>query len=353
LPARKRILLAALNWGLGHASRCIPIIRELLRQDAEVLIASDGRALRLLQLEFPNLQSIQLPSYQIRYKSRNMVWNMALQLPAIATAALAEHRFVKSLIREYSIDGILSDNRFGCYSSSVKSVFITHQTHILTPPLLSKPVNLVNRWFINRFDQCWIPDAEGLVNLSGRLSHRYRPSKSYFIGPLSRIKYAPKTLQYKGIAILSGPEPQRSLLEHALIRQIEQLPGKWILVQGKAEQQAEHYQQKNLTIYPVLTSQQLNEYLLESEWVICRSGYSSIMDLAVTGNPALFIPTPGQTEQEYLARHLAGQPTIFWQDQSAIQLKEVIQNDIPKQRVLPQPNERLLSKRIQEFLYSL
>jgi hypothetical protein len=353
LSARKRILLTALNWGLGHASRCVPVIREFLQQDAEVVIASDGRALRLLQLEFPNLQSIQLPSYQIRYKSRNMVRNMALQLPAIARAALAEHRLMKPLIQEYAIKGILSDNRFGCYSSSVKSVFITHQTHILSPALLSPPVNLINRWFINRFDQCWIPDTEGSINLSGKLSHKFRPSGSHFIGPLSRMKYLTKTRKYRGIAILSGPEPQRSFLEKELLRQIRELPGKWILVQGKAEQTTKPHQRGNLTIYPVLTGEKLNECLLESEWVICRSGYSSIMDLAVTGNPALLVPTPGQTEQEYLARHLAAQPGIFWQDQSAIQLRKVLQNTTSGQRTLPQPDHLLLRQRVQEFLQSI
>ena len=176
----KRVLIAPLNWGLGHATRCMPIINELLAQGAEVIIATDGRALHLLQKEYPQLTILELPAYNITYRSNNMMLNIAPQLFKIIRAIIKEQKAIRKIIRDYKIDLIISDNRFGCVSSDIPSIFITHQVHIKIPnPTVQRIVNFFNHLFINRFNECWIPDFEDTSqSLSGSLS-RSKGLKSY------------------------------------------------------------------------------------------------------------------------------------------------------------------------------
>ena len=317
----KRILVAPLNWGLGHAARCIPVIRELQRQSVEVILASDGRALELLKKEFPALAAVELPGYDITYHTGNMAGNMARQLPKILRAVYREHRFTQKLIARRRLDGIISDNRYGCFSKKIPSVFLTHQLNIQTPyPALSRMVNFFNHRFIQKFDACWAPDVAGEPNLSGKLSHGVFQKKVRFVGALSRMKSFKTEKKYDVIAVLSGPEPQRTFLEKAIVEQASRLPQHFLIVQGKTERQERFFIEKNVEIVSFLTSAELNEAILSSEIFIGRSGYSTIMDLAKLGKPALLIPTPGQTEQEYLAEKFRGEGVFLMQSQGAMDL---------------------------------
>jgi len=321
LSQAKRILVAPLNWGLGHSARCIPLVRELLRQGAEVILASDGRALDLLKNEFPNLVAVEMPAYGITYRTRNMVRNMAGQLPKILRAVYREHRFTQKLIAKIPLDGIISDNRYGCFSKKIPAVFLTHQLNILTPfPALGRMVNFLNHRFIQQFDACWIPDNGGVPNLSGELSHGVFQKKIRYVGPLSRMKFFETKKKYDAIAVLSGPEPQRSHLERAIIEQARRLPQQFLILQGRTERKERFFIEKNVEVVSFLTSEELNEAILSSEIFIGRSGYSSIMDLAKLGKPALLIPTPGQTEQEYLAEKFWREGVFFKQNQEALDL---------------------------------
>lgn len=331
LSQPKKILVAPLDWGLGHATRCIPIIRELQRQGAIVLLASDGRALALLRQEFPMLQSFELPSYNVAYPTGHMTGNIARQLPKILWAIWLEHRAVRLLALRLGIDGIISDNRFGCFFSKKRSVFLTHQVNIQVPFFLGKKiVNFFNRLVINKFDECWIPDMPLTPNLSGELSHPIGPTlskKTKYIGALSRLTaYNNPPQRYDAIAVLSGPEPQRTQLEKALVEQGSQCSFNLLIIQGKPEGLANEAQHlpKNLKIVCSMTTEALNQAILESAVFIGRSGYSTIMDLARLGKPALLISTPGQTEQEYLADKFLKENTFFTQKQSELNLSEGI-----------------------------
>ncbi len=323
--------MAPLNWGLGHATRCIPIIRELQRQGATVVIASDGGALALLQQMFSDLTVVELPGYNIKYSGQFMAWNMARQLPKIVRAIWAEHRAIKNLVAHHNINGIISDNRFGCFSAGIHAVFLTHQVNIQVPFWGIKDlVNFFNHLFINQFATCWIPDKPGTPNLSGALSHPAKPilrKKVKYIGALSQLRTPIATEQrYDAIAVLSGPEPQRTRFEKALIEQTEHLAGRFLIVQGKPEEQSEApvLTPKNTEIIPLLTGELLQQAILESSVFIGRSGYSTIMDLAKMRKPALLIPTPGQTEQEYLAAKFLGENVFFTQKQGELNLEEGI-----------------------------
>jgi len=189
LNKRKKILVAPLNWGLGHATRCIPIIKALEAQNFEPFIASDGVALKLLKKEFPHLQHFELPSYDIHYaqNGKSFKWELLKQVPKMISAVKNEKKAVAKLVDELQLDGIISDNRLGVISKKIPSVFITHQLNVLTGNT-SYITTKLHHFFINKFNECWVPDCQGSVNLTGKLGHLDNPIKhTKYIGPLSRL----------------------------------------------------------------------------------------------------------------------------------------------------------------------
>lgn len=318
-----RILVAPLNWGLGHATRCIPIINGLQQLGAKVFLASDSRSLALLKEEFSDLPAFELPGYNIVYKGSSMTWNIARQLPKISIAILAERKRIKQLVEQEKIDVIISDNRYGCRNKDCKNIFITHQINIAIPnPRLEILTNEINQQFINRFDECWIPDFSGKRSLAGKLSDGRDHDR--YIGPLSRFKEMSIAKEYDIIAVLSGPEPQRSKLENKLIQQLSVLDKKSLIVQGKTEAYEEQQVSKSLNIISFLPAKTLNEKMLASDIIIARSGYSTIMDLVALGKKALLIPTPGQTEQEYLAAQLLKKGLFYFQQQEELNIADAL-----------------------------
>ena len=328
----KKILIAPLNWGLGHATRCIPIIDELHRQGATVLLASDGVALDILKKEFPNLPAFELPAYAVRYTFQNMVLSMALQMPKILRGVWQEYFWLKRFVKTHDIDIVISDNRYGMFNKKVESIFMTHQVNIKAP--FSFVVNAINFYFIKKFDTCWIPDFENEPNLAGSLSHSGMVNKLrvQYLGILSRMKYFEIEKKYKAIVVLSGPEPQRTFLEKIILIQLKkhseqqnftQKP--FILVRGVTQGKDLNFKYENIEIYNYLTTKDLNIKILESEIMITRSGYSTIMDLVNLGVQAILIPTPGQTEQQYLADTLKNNGLFFAQNQTDFNLESALQ----------------------------
>jgi len=315
-----------LNWGLGHATRCIPIIRELEHSGVEVFLASDGVALLLLQAEFPHLPVFKLPSYRIRYESANMVWNIGKQLPRIVWAVRSEHAEINRLVQQHQIHGIISDNRFGCFNNQANSVLLSHQLHPRVPGrLLNWFAGRVLRLSIARFDSVWVPDVADAPGLTGELSHGRAIHRDVrYAGILTRMQAYESDHEYDVAVVLSGPEPQRSILEQRLMEQAVFMPHKFIFVQGKTQTKKHHYAADNVEVVSFLTSKDLNDVLMASKVLVSRSGYSSIMDLAGLGKKAILIPTPGQTEQEYLADCLSGQNLFVAQRQDALDLDQGI-----------------------------
>lgn len=327
-PILKTILIAPLNWGLGHATRCMPIIDELQRQGAAVILASDGRALRLLEKEYPDLLTLQLPPYNIRYGAGSMVWNMASQMPKIMRAIWQERQAIHKIIQKYHIDGLISDNRFGCYSARIPSVFLTHQIHLKVPTLLGLGTfsKWNNRRLIKRYYECWIPDFGGEPNLSGTLSHGRMLPNTRYVGVLSRMQKMPVEKRYDIIAVLSGPEPQRTFFEEKIIEQVQKLPYRVLIVKGKTDSNTRS-QNDQIETVAYLTKTDLNEAILAAEIVITRSGYSTLMDLAaLQKRQVILVPTPGQTEQEYLAERFHKQHIFLSQNQNEMDLDAAIRN---------------------------
>jgi uncharacterized protein (TIGR00661 family) len=353
----KRILVAPLNWGLGHASRCIPIVRMLQAHGAEVVLAADGRPYDFLKNEFPECELHRLPDLNIRYSdSPSMLRTMIQQLPHIVSTFVRERLRVKKMIAELRLDAIISDNRFGVYDSSLPCVYLTHQIGIMAPrafAVLEPLLRRLHAFVIGRYTECWIPDVEGPLNLSGDLSHgRTLPDTTFFIGPLSRFtRTAAVTTTYDIAVVLSGPEPQRTIFEDLLRSQLRETTLHVIIVQGIPEQQTVSRLTETVEIVSSMTAAQLNGVLMGARCIICRSGYSSIMDLAALGKNAVLVPTPGQTEQEYLAARLREMNVFYTEDQDTFDVRRALEQS----RSFPGWNndvqhDDLLEERIEHFL---
>jgi uncharacterized protein (TIGR00661 family) len=303
---RKTILVAPLNWGLGHAARCIPIINELIIHGYKVVIASDGEALALLRKEFPNLTFFKLPSYDIKYpvKGANLKWKLLSQVPHIIKNISAEKKVIEKIINKHTISGIISDNRWGVRHKKIPSVFLTHQLNVLsgTTSALS---SLLHQKLIEKFDECWIPDNAKTDTLSGKLGHVSEAQFiTRYIGPLSRLMYKEVPIKYDLLILLSGPEPQRSILEEKLLKEFTNENKRIIMIRGVVEAEEKRYKFGNIEVVNYLKTDDLATVINKSDLVLSRAGYTTIMDLSVMQKKAFFIPTPGQYEQKYLAKIL-------------------------------------------------
>ena len=313
----RRILISPLDWGLGHASRIIPLINRYLEQGDNVIIAGSGLSLNLLKKQFPTLQSIEIPSFKMKYSAgKSQVWAVAKAFPKLIYYSIREHKALKRIVKEEKIDFVISDNRFGLYHKSVPCAYITHQLMIKLPrgwSFLEGFVAFVHRSIINKFTECWVPDfKESERSLAGELSHPAKlPRNVKYIEPISRFastRVNKLLTPNLALAILSGAEPQRTIFEKELLVSLQNYPHEnIILVQGKIEAEQKVTKVGKVTVYNFMSTEQLQEHILKADEIICRSGYSSIMDLYALGKlkNATLIPTPGQTEQEYLAEYIS------------------------------------------------
>ncbi len=309
---RALILVAPLDWGLGHATRSVPVIKALIARGCEVMLAADGRAGSLLQKEFPGLRLLYLKGYHMHY-SRKGSWMsliLLLQLPKVLYRIWKEHAWLKKVIKEYPVDAVISDSRPGLYHTSVHSIYITHQLKIKTGGRFTEW--LFQRFhyrFINRYNECWVPDYNEGVSLAGQLSHPGSlPSVPVkYTGPVSRFELFPAEKKYGLLIILSGPEPQRSILENILLKDLGQPGERVLLVRGLPEETSTlAAPSPDVEIVNHLPAPALNLAILQSGIIISRTGYTTVMDLIKLQKKAILIPTPGQTEQEYLSGHLSG-----------------------------------------------
>ncbi|MCO5232265.1 MAG: hypothetical protein LC105_10420 [Chitinophagales bacterium] len=327
----KRILVAILNWGLGHATRMTPVIEQLIDRGAEVSLAGDGASLVFLSEVFPKLPKFELPPYNIEYPSGwGGAWKTVFKAPKIIQAIKDEQIAIADIVERYQIEAIISDNRYGVFSAKIPSIFVGHQLRVLPPKGFQWGSALILAWhkkYLKNFSEIWVPDFDDERNFSGRLSHDVDtgiPIK--YMGPQSRFAHYFSKESTEGeniVVVLSGPEPQRTFLEGKILEQLKNYQRPSVLVRGVVHEKEER-QIGNVKTINYLHGERLIQVLLSAHCVICRSGYSSIMDLALLGKKVIFIPTPGQTEQIYLAERLAEKKWAIHQSQSRLNLPEAI-----------------------------
>jgi UDP-N-acetylglucosamine transferase subunit ALG13 len=293
------------------------------------VIAADERPLALLKEEFSQCETVRLPGMGVSYpRYVSMSVFMALKAPRFFKAIQEENENLEHIIRNYKIDGVISDNRYGMNHEKIPSVLITHQLFIQAP-IFKRLLKRITANYIENFDECWIPDFRGKDNLSGELSHQSSSLNNLrFIGPLSRFMGnnaqtdLNQNFRRKLMVILSGPEPSRTSCEKRLFKQLEGVDFEVLFVRGLvgSSTHTDVFHHGKVEIKSHLPTEEMREEILQSEVVLSRCGYSSVMDLAVLGKKAILIPTKGQTEQEYLAKHLRSKSWFFTTTENKLKL---------------------------------
>lgn len=327
---RKKVLVCPLDWGWGHAVRMIPII-SLLDQSPEiqVVLGVSGQSGQILQETFPGLKTVDMPSPRIAYsEGRSQIGKVVRQLPHFLITTIREHDRLRRLVREEDIRCVISDNRYGLFHKKVISVLVIHQVRLKLPrklKVLELLINYLQSQCFKRFDRVWIPDRQGRHSIAGDLSVPYSSNVRYHhVGLLSRFWLSKATVRsshidYAILVILSGPEPQRTILENMLTGQLQKLDQSVLFIRGIIDETLPAAA-TNILFLSRMKPVDMASAVARSGMVICRSGYSSIMDLIAAGKRALLIPTPGQPEQEYLAKTMQKKGYFFYQHQDKLDI---------------------------------
>ena len=358
---KKTILICPLEWGLGHASRIIPIATELFERGHRVLFASGNEHLNFIKSELPCCELIVFPGFNLQY-SRYLpqyIW-LLFKIPSLIFHIFSEHFKLKKLIKEHSIDIVISDNRFGLWNPEITSIYVTHMPRIPFPKpfRFMEPVGIfIHRQMIKKYDWLFIPDMPEEFNLTGRLSHGLKlPDNTRYIGILSRFssnnnsqnKHIDKT---HNLIILSGPEPQKEMLKQKMITIFKNKPATTIILGGKPDADIKKETTNNIVFYNHLPAREMLDVIIKSRNIIVRSGYSTIMDIFAIGCHALLIPTSGQTEQEYLAERLTEQGLFCSTKQSKLNNQTLIpENIIRNTKHITEQSSILLKNALDEVL---
>jgi len=312
---RLNILICPLEWGLGHAGRMIPLARKLQERQNNLFIGTGKEHQSFFRNELSGITYIDFQGFKTDY-SRFLPQYIALllKMPLLFYHTIAEHFKLKKIIKDYKIDIVISDNRMGLWNRRIKCVYVTHL------PVVPFPEKLVylewigilfHRYFIRKYTFCFIPDLPGETNLTGRLTHNLKlPGNTRFIGILSRFSSGVTFTENKSgfvhnTIILSGPEPQRSILRQRLVRILNDSDRPTVILEGKPGRNDGPVRTGSIISCNHLPPDKMQNIITGSEVVITRSGYTTIMELISLNCSALLIPTPGQTEQEYLAKYLS------------------------------------------------
>jgi UDP-N-acetylglucosamine transferase subunit ALG13 len=363
LQSRKNILICPLEWGLGHAGRMVPLAKKLIDLGHNVIIGSGPEHIEFFRKEIPGVNCISFPGFSIRYSSwlpQYLV--ILLNSPVFIYSILREHRQLKKIIPAQNIDIVISDSRPGLWNRSVKTVFVTHMLRVPLPRwafFVERTGIISTKRIIRKFNFCFIPDLESGSgkDLSGKLSHGLKlPRNARYIGILSRFRqpYSADAAISQSCfctVILSGPEPQRSIMKQKLIGLLKLKGEQSVILEGKPGTYPEKRTEANITYLSHLSAAEMSELIIGSKYIISRSGYTTLMELASLGKRALIIPTPGQTEQEYLAAYLSEKGWFDTLTQNELE-GDIFRNEtgtvIPED--IGEKSEKLLENALHELL---
>ncbi len=326
-----KVLIAPLDWGLGHTTRIIPIIHACLDAGCHVLLAGNSKQKALLQAEFPDLTFLNIAGYNVKYSQHHslFMWKLLIQLPQLLSTIKKENRWLYKMVKEHNLHLIISDNRYGLYHQKVTSIIITHQLYIHSSlgKMINRFIQKMHYRLIEKFNACWVPDQ--LENgLGGELSHPdIKPNiPVFYTGWLSRFREdATEKKENHLLVLLSGPEPQRTIFETMILREIKNLQEQVIVVRGLPGNKEKLNIEPHVKVYNHLPANELNKLILEASFIIGRCGFSTVMDLARLRKKSILVPTPGQTEQEYLAGYLSSNGFCFCVNQNDFSLTKSLE----------------------------
>ena len=328
----KRILVAPMDWGLGHTTRCVPIIGYILSQGHVPVFAGNEKQRLFIEETFRGIEKIHLDGYNISFPGP--VFQFVMQIPNILQTVKNEHHWLLQNAEKLGLDAIISDNRYGLYHPTLPCVIMTHQLQVQTGMgmFCNKTLQQLHYKFLNRFKEVWVVDNELPNNLAGKLSAtNYHPKNTKYIGLLSQFSELAQVQNtgknYELLVLLSGPEPQRTIFSNLLWQQLLGYKGQVAFVEGcNTDTRKKTGIPNHIQYHNILTHNELLPMLQNAEMVICRSGYSTIMDLTALGKKAILVPTPGQTEQLYLAKHLHKQDIFYSTTQVGFDLGKTLKD---------------------------
>src|SRR5690554_15997 len=300
----KVVLIGVLNWGMGHASRSVPVIEAVLRYGADVVIASMGASKTFLEQRFPHVNVLEIPDREISYGKSGAAIGLLKRSFQQQKINKDQYAWLTQNAEDLGITHIISDNLYGFNNPTIPSAIITHQVGIVSPFFKSRFDKYMASW-LSKFNEVWIPDEPGEFSLAGKmLANAFYDGKLFYLGHISRFRKMPaaeKDIDY--LAILSGPEPQRTFLENKIAKKLNKLPGRHVIVRGRIDSDTIPTSDK-IEYYSFLHEKRLENFISCCKVVICRSGYTSILDMVQMDAKACFIPTPQQPEQKYLAKRM-------------------------------------------------
>lgn len=331
LREKPLVLLSPLHWGLGHTTRCIPLIRQLIHEQCDVIIACGPGQRELLEKEFQSVTFFEAPSNPPVYGTGRIstIIRLLFQVPKNLMLVKQENHWLREFLKTNPVDAVISDNRFGFHAPGIPCIFITHQLHIKTGlgALMNRLAQRMNYRFINKFSACWVPDYKQPQSLAGELSNPNQQPKIpvTHIGGLSRFNRCTTHQEKHLLVILSGPEPQRSIFEKKIMSDLQTCSGNVIIVRGLPGTEELPATPKHVQVYNHVPSEKLNELICSASIVISRCGYTTVMDLMKLQKKCILIPTPGQAEQEYLAKHLHQKQLAYTVTQREFSLPQALQ----------------------------
>ncbi|MGC4058674.1 MAG: glycosyltransferase [Chitinophagaceae bacterium] len=312
LKKQLRILVAPLDWGMGHVTRCIPLIRHIRSLGHEVIFAGNNAQQSFIKSIFGDIEFVYLEGYNVTYSRNRRTFLLKIigQIPSIQSSVRRERAWLSHIVKEKRLDAVISDNRYGLFHPEIPCVILTHQLQVLSGS--GNPFDMLllkaHYRYLEKFRECWVVDvADKKNNLSGKLGHpSVLPSMNIrYIGLLSQFATTNPSEETDEILILlSGAEPQRSILSEQLWKKAVTCDYHCMFVAGSEQAEIPDLVPDHITFVQRLSGSELSREIAKAAFVICRSGYSSIMDLIALRKKGILIPTPGQTEQEYLAKRM-------------------------------------------------
>jgi len=322
-----RVLFGVCSWGLGHATRDLPLLRRMIKTGHTLTLVGIGRSLDLLKDELKDACSyFTIPDYSSAYSERDFsVARFLSYFPIYMNEIVQEHSQIKKLIKREKYERIISDNRYGVYNKEIPSYLISHQLRFIAPgrvKLFEMATEGFNYSFFKyNFSKFLVPDYKE-DGLSGDLSHNlkyFKEEKIEYLGVLSDLRKRETAEDIDYFIPLSGPEPQRTILEKKILEQAPLLKGKVVIALGKPED-PRNETVNHLRVFGYLGRKRQEEIMNRSKLVITRPGYTTVMELSLLGKKALFIPTPGQTEQVYLAEYHKKRKNFYSVNQDRLNL---------------------------------
>jgi UDP:flavonoid glycosyltransferase YjiC (YdhE family) len=297
--SNQKVLISPLNWGMGHVARSIAIIQQLIDQQNQVFVACEDDQKAVFECYFSQLHFISHRPYPFQFSGKGKwAWDLFRQRKKLLERFAEENNEVTVYISDFQIDVVISDHRYGFFSTTKPSIFITHQLHL---PLkwFQKPMQFIHQKLLQNFSSVWVLDEEN-SSLAGKLSEKIKHKDLHYIGWKSRFQLSGHDSKAcDNLYLVSGPLPYSQDFLNECVEMAWQKSGNNVCI-FPSNLVLPLQLPLNLTCLPANDWQDVDAYFRGARFIISRAGYTTIMDLKVLNKKSMLIATPGQAEQEYL-----------------------------------------------------